>query len=144
MLQVPPPPLSLLPGRFPWGFSLSHPGTFSREASPAPQGKSPIAPFPAPAEPAARSTSEPGQAPLEVAAALMTVKRDFTALISPGFSFQFIHVAKMFTSSLQVEVLPWPGLASWSYCSLSPQQGPNQPPVSSPSPHIQPHPWAEP
>lgn len=41
----------------------------------------------------------------------MTVKRDFTALISPGFSFQFIHVAKTFTSSVQVEVLPWPGLA---------------------------------
>ena len=37
----------------------------------------------------------------------MTVNRDFTALISPGFPFQFIHVAKMFTSSFQVEMLPW-------------------------------------
>ena len=67
----------------------------------------------------------PGQALLEEGAtALMTVKRDFTTLISPGFPFQFIHVAKMIASSVQVEMLPWPGLAPWSYCSLSPQQGP--------------------
>lgn len=47
---------------------------------------------------------------------MVTVKRDFTALISPGFSFQFIHVAKMFPTSVQAEMLP----LAWPYIHTGP------------------------
>lgn len=75
----------------------------------------------------------PGQGPLgEGAAALLAVKRDFSALKGhfSWFSFQFICVAKTFTTSAQVDLLP----LAWPYRCLRPKPGPGPRPNPSLNP----------
>lgn len=86
--------------------------TSSREASPAPRASLPglTSLF--------QRACCPGQSPLgEGAPALVAVRRNPTALIPPGFSFQIIHVAKMFSTFTQA-MSPCPGAGLTSALAL--------------------------
>lgn len=112
MLQAPLHPV-MLPGRLPWGSGpshplspppgrpLQHPGQVSQDSLPCSSG-----------------ACCPGQSPLgEGAPALVAVMRNPTALIPPGFSFQIIHVAKMFSTFTQA-MSPCPGAGLTSALAL--------------------------